>query len=162
MFYWLFTDGYLILQSLLWPLLCLSVTMPILTSVALGTGIRRSRDESHLALWQHGCWIATYLLVFAAITGVCTAAGRSGCCLRATGRERLHPVVCRRTGYRSDASVCVRRDAWDALVHGRCRPAQRNQGRWLAARTSRPTEDTTDSARRTGIIALLHDAGVQN
>ncbi len=68
MFYWLFTDGYLILQSLLWQLVCLSLAMPIVTSVSLGAGIRRTAEEKQLTAWQQGLRVITYVLIFASIT----------------------------------------------------------------------------------------------
>lgn len=70
MFYWLFTDGYLILQSLLWQLVCLSLAMPIVTSVSLGAGIRRTSEEKQLTAWQQGLRVITYLLIFATITTI--------------------------------------------------------------------------------------------
>lgn len=70
MFYWLFTDGYLILQSLLWQLVCLSLAMPIVTSVSLGAGIRRTSEEKQLTAWQQGLRVITYILIFATITAI--------------------------------------------------------------------------------------------
>ena len=70
MIYWLFTDGYLILQSLLWQLVCLSMAMPILTAVSLGAGIRRTSEEKQLTAWQQGLRAITYILLFATITAI--------------------------------------------------------------------------------------------
>lgn len=70
MIYWLFTDGYLFLQALLWQLVCLSLAMPIVTSVSLGAGIRRTSEEKQLAAWQQGLRVITYILIFATITAI--------------------------------------------------------------------------------------------
>lgn len=70
MFYWLFTEGYLMLQSLLWQLICLSLVMPIVTSVSLGAGIRRTSEEKQLTAWQQGLRVITYVLIFATITAI--------------------------------------------------------------------------------------------
>ena len=70
MIYWLFTDGYLILQSLLWQLVCLSLAMPVVTSVSLGAGIRRTSEEKQLTAWQQGLRGITYVLIFATITAI--------------------------------------------------------------------------------------------
>lgn len=70
MFYWLFTDGYLILQSLLWQLVCLSLAMPIVTVVSLGAGIRRTSEDKQLTAWQQVLRVITYILIFASITTI--------------------------------------------------------------------------------------------
>ena len=70
MFYWLFTDGYLILQSLLWQLVCLSLAMPIVTSISLGAGIRRTSEEKQLTVWQRALRVITYVLIFVTITAI--------------------------------------------------------------------------------------------
>ena len=50
MFYWLFTDGRQFLGSVLMPLLCLTVVVPISTAAVLGAGIRRSGSQQNAPL----------------------------------------------------------------------------------------------------------------
>lgn len=70
MLYWLFTEGRDILQALIWPLLCLTTVTPILTSVALGAGIRRTSEEKQIAGWQQILRLTTYLIVFTFVTAI--------------------------------------------------------------------------------------------
>ena len=44
MLYWLFTNGRDILSSLITPLLCLSLFMPLIVSAIMGAGIQRSSE----------------------------------------------------------------------------------------------------------------------
>jgi type IV secretion system protein VirD4 len=70
MLYWLFTEGRNILQTLIWPLLCLTAVAPILTSVVLGAGIRRTSEEKQISGWQQILRLTTYLIVFTFITAI--------------------------------------------------------------------------------------------
>lgn len=58
------------LQSLLWQLVCLSLIMPIVTSVSFGAGIRRTSEEKEFTAWQHVLRGITYILIFATITTI--------------------------------------------------------------------------------------------
>jgi type IV secretory pathway TraG/TraD family ATPase VirD4 len=67
MLYWLFTDGREILSSLLFPLLCLTLLLPLAMSAALGAGIQRSGDTDRRG-WQRFALIITYAIVLLGIT----------------------------------------------------------------------------------------------
>lgn len=70
MIYWLFTTGREWLSSLLVPLLCLTVLMPLMASAAFGAGIQRSHDEQQLSGWKRGLKRLTVVIVLLGITTV--------------------------------------------------------------------------------------------
>lgn len=65
MIYWLFAEGRQFLSSVLVPLLCLSLIIPVTTAAALGAGIRRSGSQQNVAL--NGLKQITLFLSYAVI-----------------------------------------------------------------------------------------------
>jgi hypothetical protein len=53
MLYWLFTNGREILSSLITPLLCLSLLMPLIVSAIMGAGIQRSSEIQGDLGWRN-------------------------------------------------------------------------------------------------------------
>jgi hypothetical protein len=70
MLYWLFTDGRAILSSLIAPLMCLTVTMPLMVSALLGAGIQRSSEMQSISGWKRGIKWFTYSIVLLGITAL--------------------------------------------------------------------------------------------
>lgn len=70
MFYWLFTDGYTLLQPIIWQLVCLSLLMLIITIVSFGVGIRRTSEEKQFSIWQHTLRSITYLVILMTMTSL--------------------------------------------------------------------------------------------
>jgi len=70
MLYWLFTDGRIALQSLLAPLLCLTLVVPLITAALLGVGIQRSHDDEALSHLQRLARWMTYNCVLLGVTAL--------------------------------------------------------------------------------------------
>ena len=69
MLYWLFTAGREFLSSLLLPLMCLTLVLPLLVSAAFGAGIQRS-ESNERRTWQLVALVSTYALVLLGITAL--------------------------------------------------------------------------------------------
>lgn len=67
MFYWLFTEGRILLSGWLTPLLCLTVLSPLVLSAVLGAGIQRTSDERVIGWKQAVVWL-THLIVLLSIS----------------------------------------------------------------------------------------------
>ncbi|QPC81702.1 type IV secretory system conjugative DNA transfer family protein [Phototrophicus methaneseepsis] len=70
MLYWLFTDGRGFLSSLITPLLCLSLFMPLFVSAIIGAGIQRSSQVTGDSGWKHTAKWVTIATVLLAVTTV--------------------------------------------------------------------------------------------
>lgn len=70
MIYWFFTDGREMLSSLLIPLSCLTLLMPLIASAVFGAGIQRSSDFQSISGWKRGLKIFTYVIVLMGITTI--------------------------------------------------------------------------------------------
>jgi len=69
-FYWLFTDGRELLGSLLVPLSCLTLLLPLLASAVLGAGIRRSSEGLAARGWKRGLTLLTHFIALLGVTAV--------------------------------------------------------------------------------------------
>lgn len=70
MIYWFFTDGREMLSSLLIPLSCLTLLMPLIASAVFGAGIQRSSDLQSISGWKRGLKIFTHIIVLMGITTI--------------------------------------------------------------------------------------------
>lgn len=70
MFYWLFTDGRELLGSLLVPLSCLTLLLPLVASAVLGAGIRRSSEGLAARGWKRGLTLVTHFIVLLGVTAI--------------------------------------------------------------------------------------------
>jgi type IV secretory pathway TraG/TraD family ATPase VirD4 len=68
MLYWLFTDGRSVFSGLLWPLACISPILIVATAIALGSGIRRDRDEQQTFHVRHIIMAAAYIAALSLVT----------------------------------------------------------------------------------------------
>jgi len=64
MLYWLFTDFKDTAVLLIFPLMCLAIPMPIITTVMLGAGIQRQQDDTTS---NHG-WLKVFTIVIVLAT----------------------------------------------------------------------------------------------
>ena len=60
MIYWLFTNGRDILSSLIAPLMCLTLLMPLVVSAIFGVGIQRSSEAKNVSGWKRGVTLFTH------------------------------------------------------------------------------------------------------
>jgi hypothetical protein len=70
MFYWLFTEGRALLGGCLAPLLCLTLTAPIMVSAMLGAGIQRASEAPGLTDWKGGAKLLAHLIVLMGVSAV--------------------------------------------------------------------------------------------
>lgn len=70
MIYWFFTDGREMLSSLLIPLSCLTLLMPLIASAVFGAGIQRSSDLQSISGWKRGLKNFTHIIVLMGITAI--------------------------------------------------------------------------------------------
>ncbi len=70
MFYWLFTEGRALLGGCLAPLLCLTLTAPIMVSAALGAGIQRTSEAQGAAGWKRAAKLLAHLIVLMGVAAV--------------------------------------------------------------------------------------------
>ena len=70
MIYWFFTDGREVLSSLLIPLSCLTLLMPLIASAVFGAGIQRSSELQSISGWKRGLKLFTYATVLIGITAI--------------------------------------------------------------------------------------------
>lgn len=68
MIYWLFTEGRAILSGLIAPLMCLTLTMPLIVSAMFGAGIQRSSGVQSISGWKRGMKLFTHGIVLLGIT----------------------------------------------------------------------------------------------
>ena len=64
MLYWLFTDFKDMATVLIFPLMCLTIPMPIITTIALGAGIQRQQGDTT----SNHRWLKTFTIVIVLIT----------------------------------------------------------------------------------------------
>ena len=70
MFYWLFTEGRALLGGCLAPLLCLTLTAPIMVSAVLGAGIQRTSEATGASGWKRGAKLLAHLIVLMGVVAV--------------------------------------------------------------------------------------------
>ncbi|MBZ0294312.1 MAG: type IV secretion system DNA-binding domain-containing protein, partial [Anaerolineae bacterium] len=70
MFYWLFTEGRALLGGCLAPLLCLTLTAPIMVSAMLGAGIQRTSATQGVVGWKRGAKFFAHLLVVLGVSAL--------------------------------------------------------------------------------------------
>jgi type IV secretory pathway TraG/TraD family ATPase VirD4 len=70
MFYWLFTEGRALLGGCLAPLLCLTLTTPIMVSAMLGAGIQRTSEAQGTSGWRRGAKLFAHLIVLLGVSAV--------------------------------------------------------------------------------------------
>jgi type IV secretory pathway TraG/TraD family ATPase VirD4 len=70
MFYWLFTEGRALLGGWLAPLLCLTLTAPILVSAMLGAGIQRTSEAQGTSSWKRGAKLFAHLIAGLGVSAV--------------------------------------------------------------------------------------------
>ena len=70
MFYWLFTEGRVLLGGCLAPLLCLTLTAPIVVSAGLGAGIQRTSEAQGAVGWKRGAKLFAHLIVVLGVSAV--------------------------------------------------------------------------------------------
>ncbi|MEO8613261.1 MAG: hypothetical protein ABI690_35550, partial [Chloroflexota bacterium] len=70
MFYWLFTEGRTLLGGCLAPLLCLTLTAPIMVSAMLGAGIQRTSEAQGTSGWKRGAKLFAHLIVGLGVSAV--------------------------------------------------------------------------------------------
>jgi hypothetical protein len=70
MFYWLFTEGRTLLGGLLAPLLCLTLTAPIVVSAMLGAGIQRTSEAQGVSGWKRGAKLFAHLIAGLGVSAV--------------------------------------------------------------------------------------------
>ena len=70
MFYWLFTEGRALLGGLLAPLLCLTLTAPIVVNAMLGAGIQRTSEVQGAVGWKRGAKLFAHLIVVLGVSAV--------------------------------------------------------------------------------------------
>lgn len=71
MLYWLFTDFKEIATALIFPLMCMAIPMPIITTMLLGAGIQRHQSATQLNSRKRG-WLKllTILVTLMAVTAI--------------------------------------------------------------------------------------------
>ena len=93
MIYWLFTDGRDLLATLLIPLLCLSVILPVLTLIRLGASIQRSQQPLTQRVTQRMLPVATSALLGVTIfSGYLLLMGDAAIQTTRT-RQESHPLI---------------------------------------------------------------------
>jgi type IV secretory pathway TraG/TraD family ATPase VirD4 len=70
MFYWLFTEGRALLGGCLAPLLCLTLTAPLVVSAVLGAGIQRASEVQGISGWKGGAKLLAHLIVLLGVSAV--------------------------------------------------------------------------------------------
>ena len=70
MFYWLFTEGRALLGGLLAPLLCLTLTAPIMVSAMLGAGIQRTSEVQGTTGWKRSAKLLAHLIVVLGVSAI--------------------------------------------------------------------------------------------
>ena len=70
MFYWLFTEGRALLGGCLAPLLCMTLTAPIMVSAMLGAGIQRTSETQGVSGWKRGAKLFAYLIVVLGVSAI--------------------------------------------------------------------------------------------
>jgi type IV secretory pathway TraG/TraD family ATPase VirD4 len=70
MFYWLFTEGRALLGGYLAPLICLTITAPIIVSAVLGAGIQRTSEAIGVSGWKRGAKLLAHLIVLMGVSAV--------------------------------------------------------------------------------------------
>lgn len=70
MFYWLFTEGRVLLGGCLAPLLCLMPITPLVVSALLGAGIQRTSEGQKLSGWKRGAKLFAHLIVLLGVSAV--------------------------------------------------------------------------------------------
>jgi len=70
MFYWLFTEGRTLLGGCLAPLLCLTLTAPIMVSAMLGAGIQRTSEAQGTSGWKRGVKLFAHLIAVLGVSAV--------------------------------------------------------------------------------------------
>lgn len=68
MIYWLFTEGRAVLSSLLAPLMCLTLLMPLVVSAIFGAGIQRTSAAQSISGWKRGMKLLTHGVVLLGVT----------------------------------------------------------------------------------------------
>jgi type IV secretory pathway TraG/TraD family ATPase VirD4 len=70
MFYWLFTEGRALLGGCLAPLLCMTLTAPIMVSAMLGAGIQRTSEAQGTSGWKRGAKFFAHLIVMLGVSAL--------------------------------------------------------------------------------------------
>ena len=97
MFYWLFTEGRLLMSSCLTPLLCLTVLSPLVLSAMLGAGIQRTSD-THQIGWKRSATLLTHTLVLLGVSTLYLVLLGSMALQTTRARQTVSPVIQAMTG----------------------------------------------------------------
>jgi type IV secretory pathway TraG/TraD family ATPase VirD4 len=93
MFYWLFTDGHMLLNSFLAPLLCLTVFAPIMVAVLLGAGIQRDDDGPAVKGRRRLYLLVAYVVVNLGVTALFVTLFGNLALVRQSGRPVTNSVI---------------------------------------------------------------------
>src|SRR5258708_19746 len=91
MLYWLYPEGQRALSALLIPLLCLTLILPIVLSLVLGRGIRRSESggQTWAIGWRKLFMFFTFVVVMLAVTALYVTVTLGIALARSTGGKPL-------------------------------------------------------------------------
>ena len=98
MIYWLFTDGRELLSSLLIPLSCLTLLMPLIVSAVFGAGIQRSSDIQSISGWKRGLKLFTHGIVLLGITTIYLSLASNFAIETVRGRQSTNAFIRTLTG----------------------------------------------------------------
>jgi len=93
MFYWLFTDGRVLLGGLLVPLLCLTLLSPIIVSALLGAGIQRSCEGKAITGWRHIARLSAHLFALLGVTTIYVTLLGNLAVQTARRRQTVSPLI---------------------------------------------------------------------
>ncbi|MEO1441826.1 MAG: type IV secretory system conjugative DNA transfer family protein [Chloroflexota bacterium] len=98
MIYWVFTDGRELLSSLLIPLSCLTLLMPLIVSAVFGAGIQRSSDIQSISGWKRGLKLFTHGVVLLGITTIYLSLASNFAIETVRGRQSTNAFIRTLTG----------------------------------------------------------------
>ena len=93
MIYWLFTEGRALLSSLLAPLMCLTLLMPLVVSAIFGAGIQRSSETQSTSGWKRGAKLVTHGIVLLGVTTLYLALLGDMAIQPVRGRQATNAVI---------------------------------------------------------------------
>ena len=93
MIYWLFTEGRTILSSLLVPLMCLTLLMPLVVSAIFGAGIQRSSETQSTSGWKRGVKLFTYGILLLGVATLYLSLLGDLAIQPVRGRQATHAVI---------------------------------------------------------------------
>ena len=107
MIYWLFTDGHELLGSLLIPLSCLTLLMPLIVSAVFGAGIQRSSEPQSISGWKRGLKLFTHGIVLLGITTIYLSLASNFAIETVRGRQSTNAFIRTSPVARTTSTTCA-------------------------------------------------------